>query len=89
MPHRLYQIVSILKVALIDLEKIKNKDLIIVLGNTGCGKSTMLNSLLLGPDSLHEIKQQDMNAKKKRFKKVIATKENLPTLKIGHENDKS
>ena len=54
MPFRLYEIVSILKAALIDLEKIEDKDVIIVLGNTGCGKSTMLNSLLLGPDSLEE-----------------------------------
>ena len=26
-----------------------------VIGNTGCGKSTMLNSLLLGPENLQEI----------------------------------
>ena len=24
------------------------------IGNTGCGKSTMLNGLVLGPDSLEE-----------------------------------
>ena len=54
MSPRLYQIVSILKAALIDLENIDDKELVIVLGNTGCGKSTMLNSLLLGPDSIHE-----------------------------------
>lgn len=55
MPNKLYQIVSILKAALNDLDKVDDQDLVIVLGNTGCGKSTMLNSLLLGPDSLHEI----------------------------------
>ena len=77
MPHRLYQIVSILKAALIDLENIDGKDLVIVLGNTGCGKSTMLNSLLLGPESLHEtIRKQPFilsnGSPKMRTKKVIA-----------------
>lgn len=54
MPHKLYEIVSILKAAFLNLDHIWDEDLIIVLGNTGCGKSTMINSLLFGPDSLHE-----------------------------------
>ena len=54
MGFKLYEIVSILKAAFMNLDLINDKDLVILLGNTGCGKSTMLNSILLGPDTLHE-----------------------------------
>ena len=36
----------------IGLDPDKKSDLIIAVGNTGCGKSTMLNSLVFGSDSL-------------------------------------
>ena len=91
MPFSLYPIVSILKAALVDLEKIANKDVIIVLGNTGCGKSTMLNSLLLGPDSIEEqtIKEQIGTTKKFKPRKVLAQKNPQMTLKIGHSKNES
>lgn len=93
MPFRLYEIVSILKAALIDLEKIEDKDIILVLGNTGCGKSTMLNSLLLGSDCLEETKIMTEimigEKVKKRKKLVIATKDDKMTLKIGHSANQS
>ena len=34
------------------LNQLKQYDLIIAIGNTGCGKSTMITSLVNGPDSL-------------------------------------
>lgn len=36
---------------------IDQKDVILTLGNTGCGKSTMLNSLINGPKSLKMIRE--------------------------------
>lgn len=39
------------------LNVINNEDMIVTLGNTGCGKSTMLSSILFGPESLHIVKQ--------------------------------
>ena len=30
--------------------------MIVAVGNTGCGKSTMLSSIIYGPDSLYEKK---------------------------------
>lgn len=36
------------------LKILKDADVVLVLGNTGCGKSTMLSSLIYGPHSLEE-----------------------------------
>lgn len=36
----------------------KDQDVVLAIGTTGCGKSTMLNSLIWGPESL-EIKKID------------------------------
>lgn len=37
------------------LRQVKGRDLVLLIGNTGSGKSTMLTSLVFGPDQL-EIK---------------------------------
>ena len=34
------------------VEKIRGANIVLVIGNTGSGKSTMLSSLLKGPDAL-------------------------------------
>lgn len=34
------------------IERYANQNLVMAIGNTGCGKSTMLSSLLFGPESL-------------------------------------
>ena len=58
------------------------------IGNTGCGKSTMLNSLVYGSKALHEVKFQEMidlkncddNARKKqriKMRKVIEIKDEI------------
>lgn len=39
----------------IDLIQFKKKQAIIAVGNTGCGKSTMLNGLMYGPLELEEV----------------------------------
>ena len=36
----------------IKIEQYANQNLVMAIGNTGCGKSTMLSSLLFGPESL-------------------------------------
>lgn len=37
------------------LDQFSNGDLIIGIGNTGCGKSTMFNSLMFGSQCLQEV----------------------------------
>lgn len=93
MPHQLFEIVSILNAAQTNLDNINEADLVIVLGNTGCGKSTMLNSLLLGPDFLEErdVKVQVNVNGKTKFKKQkrIEQKCEIMTMTIGHNATKS
>lgn len=36
------------------LDLIKGHEIILAIGNTGCGKSTMLTSLVFGPGALEE-----------------------------------
>jgi len=47
-------LVKVLKEAfkVLDQNQIEKADIILAIGNTGCGKSTILNSLVFGPDSL-------------------------------------
>ena len=37
-----------------DIKDLKERDLILAIGNTGSGKSTMFSSLVFGPDQLQE-----------------------------------
>lgn len=79
------------------LEKIRGANIVLVIGNTGSGKSTMLSSLLKGPDAL-EIKQikftidvpnkEGVMVRSERTKKVIDNKEASPTedFIIGHSS---
>ena len=56
-----------------DFKSLKEKTVIIALGSTGVGKSTMLNSLIYGPEALEikKIERQNSSAstssKKKNF----------------------
>lgn len=43
---------KVLEVAFKRLDPAKGANLVVAVGNTGCGKSTMLTSILFGPDSL-------------------------------------
>ena len=54
MPFDLKSVVQVLIPAFKELDERSKGDLVIVLGQTGDGKSTMLASLLYGPDKLEE-----------------------------------
>ena len=77
-------IVKVLTEGFKALEKIRGANVILVIGNTGCGKSTMLSSLLKGANALEnktvkfmiEVHQKDgTTIKKERSKNVIDNKE--------------
>jgi len=53
----LENIVAILEQAFKSLEFLNDKNIILAVGNTGCGKSTMLTSLMYGPEAL-ELKKE-------------------------------
>lgn len=54
LPLTLENLTKCLQNAFMKIEDLKNKRLIIAIGNTGCGKSTLLNSLIHGSQCLHE-----------------------------------
>lgn len=56
MPVTLDNLVLILEEAYKTLAPISQANLILAIGSTGCGKSTMLTSLMFGPDAL-EMKE--------------------------------
>ena len=41
------------------IEKARGKNLVLACGNTGCGKSTMITSLVFGPEMLEERKVKE------------------------------
>lgn len=53
----LSNIANVVREAFESLDAIDDHDLILAIGNTGCGKSTMLSSILFGTESLELIKQ--------------------------------
>ena len=65
----LKNIYNVLKVAFETLGPADNANLVVAIGNTGCGKSTMLSSILFGPEFL-ENKQitEEITSMKKNFK---------------------
>jgi ABC-type nitrate/sulfonate/bicarbonate transport system ATPase subunit len=54
LPCTLEHIARCLNSAFKALQQVNDKNVIMAIGNTGCGKSTMLNGLVLGPESLEE-----------------------------------
>lgn len=72
-------IAEVLKAALTKFEEASGKDVILAIGNTGSGKSTMLTSLIYGTDMLAEKKenyyvnvpQQSGQIKKKKKAKTV------------------
>ena len=50
----LVSIVEVLREGFKALERIRDANVVLVIGNTGSGKSTMLSSLLRGPDALEK-----------------------------------
>ena len=54
------------------LNNLENKDIIVGLGNTGCGKSTMLTSLVYGTEALVNKEMEIISGQgaRKRAKKM-------------------
>ena len=75
----LKNIYRVLNVAFEDLGTAKDSDLIVAIGNTGCGKSTMLSSIIFGPNSLHKttISEKKMIQTRDRKTKTTITKEKI------------
>ena len=48
----LENIVNVSESAFKKIDHLKEKELLLAFGNTGCGKSTMISSLVFGPDKL-------------------------------------
>ena len=76
----LVEMVDYLKMAKEQLSIIKDGNVILVLGNTGCGKSTMLSSIVYGPDNL-ELTKDPSNSK---LKVIDKKNDGLSGFKIGH-----
>ena len=53
MPETLKSIYDVLVVAFESLGVAKDANLVVAIGNTGSGKSTMLSSIIYGTESLH------------------------------------
>ena len=79
LPLNLANLVAILERAYKTLKDIHQANLILAVGNTGCGKSTMLTSLMFGTDALEEkkieyeidIPKADGSIKKKKKNKTV------------------
>ena len=57
-PCNLHNIKRALELAFLELDfdQIKDQDVVLAVGNTGSGKSTMLTALIFGPNELHLTK---------------------------------
>lgn len=67
-----------------ELKIINKGNIVLVVGYTGCGKSTMLSSLIYGPDSLELVKKEIEGKKKKMLTVIDHKKKHKPELAIGH-----
>ena len=94
-------LVMILEEAYKTLNKVNQSNLILAVGNTGCGKSTMMTSLMFGVDALEETKIEyeieipmanAPNRKKKKKKPVIEQTDKIKGMNvfsIGHSDSES
>ena len=94
-------LVMILEEAYKTLNKVNQSNLILAVGNTGCGKSTMMTSLMFGVDALEETKIEyeieipmanAPNRKKKKKKPVIEQTDKIKGMNvfsIGHSHSES
>jgi ABC-type dipeptide/oligopeptide/nickel transport system ATPase component len=87
-------LISLLTKIFPQVDAVKNGDLVVCIGKTGCGKSTMLNSLIHGTEALNLFEGEyfiDFNGQqKKKLMKVIDLKPDVSTpIKIGHSNSVS
>lgn len=103
MKKQIANISEVLKCALNKFEEAKNKDIILAIGNTGSGKSTMLTALIYGTDFLciekqtYKIQVQveigKFKTKKKANTVIVQKTDKLEFLNgkfaIGHDSNHS
>lgn len=77
----LLNIYRVLQVAFEKLEPAKDANLVVAVGNTGCGKSTMLSSILFGSDSLERKQIAVEKVVMKRDRKTKQMREEIKTIK--------
>ena len=75
MEPSLENLIAVCEAVFKNLDQIRDCELIMAIGNTGCGKSTMISSLVFGPE-MHELtskkEKKEINGVQKSFyKKVI------------------
>ena len=94
----IFNLKNILDLGFRKLDENKCKNLTLVLGGTGCGKSTMLSSMIVGAQNLEhtkieywvEIKQRGQIVKKPKYRWVIDYKKDAKKIfTIGHSLSKS
>ena len=91
MEKNLDTIKLVLEEAFYQFEQSKLEDVVLAIGNTGCGKSTLMGAMIVGSDKLEKKKIDWINKQgKKQKKQVIDYKDDVPkVLKIGHDNNNS
>lgn len=98
MPMTLDNMVLVLEQAYRTLQHINDANLILAVGNTGCGKSTMMTSLMFGSDALEvkkgkkeiEVPIAGGGTKKKNVNTwCIDQKVDQGVFHIGHSNAES
>ena len=68
---KLKSIYEVLRAAFDTLAPAKDANLVVAIGNTGCGKSTMLSSIIYGPDSLHHTQiEEQVKVTRRRGKQM-------------------
>ena len=72
-----------------ELKILSKGNIVLVVGYTGCGKSTMLSSLIYGPDSLELTKVEVVGKGKKKQEVIDHKKKKKPELQIGHNKTES
>ena len=77
----LQNIYKVLQVAFETLSPAKDANLVVAVGNTGCGKSTMLSSIIFGPDCLQKTQISVEKVVMKRDRKTKQMKEEVKTIK--------
>lgn len=88
----LYELVRCLREAMNELMIVKDKDIVLSIGNTGTGKTTMINSLCFGSGNLElkniveksKLKSGKMKEMKKQIIEQKDSIKDMNVLKIGH-----
>lgn len=98
MAMTLDNMILILEQAFKTLKNVNDGNLILAIGNTGCGKSTMMSSLMFGSEALEirrELQEIEVplvggGVKKKKVRtQNIDQKENMGVFNIGHSTSES